>query len=237
MFKNINLSQIVPIVVISLFIGVVFVYANWSSPPASPPTCPFTNSACNAPINASEATQYKSGSLGIGGVFQVFSDAVFNRNVKVATLNIGTGSDSTPIRVITECRRCKKRTSTKYNGNLGGVAGANQKCAAEFGSGWKFAGNGNINCTANSQYTYNWIDGASNYAEIRRSYEIMKTTCAAGDDAWFNNNDKNCNGWTYGDNTSPPEGYAMYPNSCADWWRWGCGAKNTLLCEYTCPGF
>ena len=76
MFKNINLSQIVSIVVISLFIGVVFVYANWSDPPASPPTCPSTNSACNAPINASGIAQYKSGSLGIGGVFQVFSDAV-----------------------------------------------------------------------------------------------------------------------------------------------------------------
>ena len=96
MFKNINLSQIVSIVVISLFIGVVFVYANWSSPPASPPTCPFTNSACNAPINASEAIQYKSGALGIGGVFQVFGDAVFSGGIRLtgnANIKYGTLSD------------------------------------------------------------------------------------------------------------------------------------------------
>ena len=87
MFKNINLSQIVSIVVISLFIGVVFVYANWSSPPASPPGCPSSNSACNAPINVSKTSQYKAGALGVGGVFQAFGAAVFNRSVGIGITN------------------------------------------------------------------------------------------------------------------------------------------------------
>ncbi|PIU98240.1 hypothetical protein COS61_02535, partial [Candidatus Wolfebacteria bacterium CG03_land_8_20_14_0_80_40_12] len=112
---------------------------------------------------------------------------------------------------------------------------ANQKCAAEFGSGWKFAGNGNINCTANSKYIYNWIDGTSDYAEIRRSYEIEKTTCGAGYYAWFKNDVKNCNSWTYGDKNSPPEGYAMYKDSCTEWDFAGCDSTLSLVCEYTCP--
>ena len=90
MFKNINWPQIVSIVVISLFIGVVFVYANWSSPPASPPGCPSSNSACNAPINASAISQYKEGALGVGGVFQVFSDAVFKGNVRIGTTDVSS---------------------------------------------------------------------------------------------------------------------------------------------------
>lgn len=34
---------------------------------------------------------------------------------------------------------CAATTRTKYNGNLGGVSGADAKCAAEFGTGWRFA--------------------------------------------------------------------------------------------------
>lgn len=34
---------------------------------------------------------------------------------------------------------CLQITRTRYNGGLGGRAGANADCAAEFGTGWKFA--------------------------------------------------------------------------------------------------
>ena len=34
---------------------------------------------------------------------------------------------------------CVAKTRTKYNGNLGGASGADAKCAAEFGTGWRFA--------------------------------------------------------------------------------------------------
>ncbi len=34
---------------------------------------------------------------------------------------------------------CVAMSRTKYNGNLGGVSGADAKCAAEFGTGWRFA--------------------------------------------------------------------------------------------------
>ncbi len=39
--------------------------------------------------------------------------------------------------IISEEKYCK-RTSTTYNGNLGGLAGADAKCVAEFGAGWSF---------------------------------------------------------------------------------------------------
>jgi len=34
---------------------------------------------------------------------------------------------------------CAAKTRSRYNGNLGGVTGADAKCAAEFGTGWRFA--------------------------------------------------------------------------------------------------
>ncbi len=34
---------------------------------------------------------------------------------------------------------CVAKTRTRYAGNLGGVSGADAKCAAEFGTGWRFA--------------------------------------------------------------------------------------------------
>ncbi len=36
-------------------------------------------------------------------------------------------------------QKCKP-TTIKYNGNLGGISGANSKCVSEFGSGWFFGG-------------------------------------------------------------------------------------------------
>jgi len=41
-------------------------------------------------------------------------------------------------------------TRQKYNGNLGGLAGADAKCEADFGSGWRFATTGNWAAAARS---------------------------------------------------------------------------------------
>ncbi len=73
---------------IGLFVSAIFVSAaDWTAPPASPPTCPDSNPACNTPLNVSASTQSKIGALGIGGVFEAFSDAFFDGKV-----GIGAGS-------------------------------------------------------------------------------------------------------------------------------------------------
>ena len=68
MFKNFNFKSILSIVIISLFIGVIFVYADWTPQPASAPTCPSSEPACNPPINTGSQAQYKAGAFGIGGI-------------------------------------------------------------------------------------------------------------------------------------------------------------------------
>jgi len=68
-------------------------------------------------------------------------------------------------------------TAAQYNGNLGGQAGADAKCQAEFGAGWKFAemgklvsgvpvtgsvqANGWITNTSFTQNCSNWTNGTS----------------------------------------------------------------------------
>ncbi len=68
MFKNFNLVSIISIVIISLFVGVVFVYADWSVPLNQPPTCIAGNPGCNTPINTGSTNQIKLGSLGVYGL-------------------------------------------------------------------------------------------------------------------------------------------------------------------------
>ncbi len=55
------------------------------------------------------------------------------------------------------------RTSTRYNGNLGGLAGADAKCAAEFGPSFQFARNTSYIAAARmmmelgSGFYYSWV--------------------------------------------------------------------------------
>lgn len=67
-----------------------FVVYAWTGPTGAPP-----NNNVDAPINVGTTTQYKSGALGIGGLFRVFSDAIFDGNVSIGTATIkGDGSVS-----------------------------------------------------------------------------------------------------------------------------------------------
>ncbi len=68
MFKNFNFDSILSIIIIGLFVGVVFVYADWSAPISSPPTCVAGNPGCDTPINVSSIDQTKLGSLGVLGL-------------------------------------------------------------------------------------------------------------------------------------------------------------------------
>ncbi|MEK7087563.1 MAG: hypothetical protein AAB958_02585, partial [Patescibacteria group bacterium] len=85
MFKNFNLKSILSIIIISLFISVIFVYADWTPPPAGAPTCPSSEPACNTPINTGSANQYKIGALAIEGVLRGYSDAIFDGKVGIGT--------------------------------------------------------------------------------------------------------------------------------------------------------
>ena len=88
------LRKFLPQIIASLFLVGFVVYA-WTGPTQAPPNCPPGSPGCDAPINVSTSSQYKAGALGIGGVFQAFSDAVFNGNVSVGTATIkGDGSVS-----------------------------------------------------------------------------------------------------------------------------------------------
>src|SRR3989337_368142 len=89
MFKNFNFKSILSIVIISLFIGVIFVYADWTPHPASAPTCPDSEPACNPPINTGSQSQYKAGAFGIGGVLRGYSGAIFDGSVGIGTASPG----------------------------------------------------------------------------------------------------------------------------------------------------
>ena len=65
------------------------------------------------------------------------------------------------------------QTAAIYNGNLGGFSGADAKCAAEFGTGWKFA-------------------------EIGKLVSGISVTGGTGMSAWINNATygSSCGNWT-----------------------------------------
>ncbi|MEK7635632.1 MAG: hypothetical protein AAB405_00915 [Patescibacteria group bacterium] len=92
MFKNFNLASILSIIIIGLFVGVVFVYADWEPPKFSPTRCDSGDPGCDAPINTGSTLQNKAGSLGINGFIDVLSDAFFRSNVNV-TGNIDAGGN------------------------------------------------------------------------------------------------------------------------------------------------
>ena len=70
-------------------------------------------------------------------------------------------------------------TSATFNGNLGGLAGANAKCSAEFGAGWKFADAGKL------------VTGAQPSTQLAA---WVKMSYAGGD----------CQGWITGGSDSGP---------------------------------
>jgi len=79
-------TTITKLSIIAIIIGSVFI-ANglilaWTSPSATPP-----DNNVDAPINVGPDSQYKSGALGIGGVFRGYSNAIFDGNVGIGTAN------------------------------------------------------------------------------------------------------------------------------------------------------
>jgi hypothetical protein len=97
-------------------------------------------------------------------------------------------------------------TYATYTGNLGGTTGGNAKCAAEFGTGWKFATYGklvglqmNVNMTA-------WVDAGPTVS---------------------------CNNWTDGTNAQTGAYTQINAPSGALYWSYNtnsCNNNRQLLC-------
>ncbi|MEK9154790.1 MAG: glycine-rich domain-containing protein [Patescibacteria group bacterium] len=114
--KKINLLQISSVIILSLFIGIAFVYADWTPPVSTPPICIVGNPGCDAPINTGSGVQYKAGSLGIGGAFRAYSNAIFDGNV-----GIGVASPSEKLDVTGNIKA--SGTICDVNGCIGGGGG------------------------------------------------------------------------------------------------------------------
>ena len=86
MFQKIKQSflRALPVAIISLLLVTAIIYAQFQEPGAPPP-----QGNVPPPINIGSSTQYKSGALGIGGVFTADSRAVFNEKVGIGTTNPG----------------------------------------------------------------------------------------------------------------------------------------------------
>ena len=68
-----------------LVAGALLVYADWQAPLHDPTRCDSGNPGCDAPVNVGPSTQFKSGALGVRGIFQTESTAYFLGNVGIGT--------------------------------------------------------------------------------------------------------------------------------------------------------
>ena len=74
--------QALPGVVVATLFGAVAIISAWTEPAQAPP-----GGNVAAPINVGPNTQYKSGALGIGGVFRAYSNVIIDGNVGIGTTN------------------------------------------------------------------------------------------------------------------------------------------------------
>jgi len=65
--------------------AIAFYAFSWTGPGNAPPICPSGEPGCDAPINIGGTFQYKSGALGIGGVFRAYSNAIIDGDVGIGT--------------------------------------------------------------------------------------------------------------------------------------------------------
>lgn len=91
------------------------------------------------------------------------------------------------------CQLICVTTNTSYTGDLGGIAGADAKCAAEF-PGFRFARNrsllANTIAASASNLRLNQLAG---YSSVTNAF---LTAAAFTGDAWIGHANINCSGWT-----------------------------------------
>lgn len=75
------LSQTLPVIILATLFTISIIYA-WTEPSQAPP-----GGNVPTPVNVGSTTQYKSGALGIGGVFRAYSGAIFDGKVGIGTIN------------------------------------------------------------------------------------------------------------------------------------------------------
>jgi|GEM_PF-3916801 len=91
LYKSIRQIGVVSFVLSLAFLSLVAIYTvqGWSEPTQAPP-----NGNVSLPINAGSDTQYKSGALGVGGVFRAYSSAIIGPNIDNIWGDLIVGSDS-----------------------------------------------------------------------------------------------------------------------------------------------
>lgn len=82
--KKTNLFYGLAVIALATLITAAIISA-WTEPSSAPPT-----GNVSAPINVGSATQYKSGALGIGGVFRAYSTAIFDELAIQSTSSVPT---------------------------------------------------------------------------------------------------------------------------------------------------
>jgi hypothetical protein len=96
-----------PVIILSMFLVMTVIHA-WSGPPGLPPFCPTGDPGCDAPINVSGVTQFKSGAFGVGGLFETDGNTYLAKsggNVGIGTTTPGaklviSGADSNSSEVL-----------------------------------------------------------------------------------------------------------------------------------------
>jgi len=84
---------------IGVLTSAIYVFAtDWTKPPATPPTCPASEPACNTPLNVSDYNQKKTGKLSVGalgvpGAFHAWGGAIgTNDGLTVNNGKVGIGT-------------------------------------------------------------------------------------------------------------------------------------------------
>jgi len=106
----------------------------------------------------------------------------------------------------TEEKYCK-RTNATYTGNLGGIAGADAKCQAEFGAGWSFAD------TKEEVSMVMSVDPLFYFGLSNGVYSTGYDGHSSGG-AWiYLDSSYNCHGWTSSSGVGVnPSGTTLYPD-------------------------
>ena len=149
-----------------------------------------------------ELTITTSGNVGIGTTSPGQKLEV-NGNVRV-------DSDLQPNKFMGEDVEIVKRmycyTTDTYTGNLGGIDGANAKCASACGSGYRFAAESDPNV---SDGNIGWtIVGSENLLELVYNH------CPKQGNRWVMNDGTSCNNWTNGTSDYNDGNYGESGDGC-----------------------
>ena len=87
-----EIFQAAKIIILALFIavGTGYIFADWSAPTSTPPTCVAGTPGCDAPLNVGYGGQVKQGNLDIKGLINSTTSTVNGLIVENGNVGIGT---------------------------------------------------------------------------------------------------------------------------------------------------